>query len=308
MISRLLVVMLVFSFLASPVLSDEPDRTRVTPNMTEGIVMEGSFIFTYVDEKRRRRLTADLYRPDGEGPYPAIVMYFGGGWQNGRPGLFAPLAQRLAQRGYVCVVPEYRLSGETPFPAAVHDAKAAIRWTRKNAKRFRIDPHRVATIGGSAGGHLSGFMGASNGIERFEGEGEHGGISSAVQASIVMCGPMNMLADGVAERAEAAAESGVGDAILDFMGGVPPSQDRDRYIEASPLTHLNQDSPPMLFIDGENDRPRLRYPDFWKKMDELSLPHEFVLMPRGPHPFWNMREWFEPTVEAVDVFLKKHLR
>ncbi|MEM7601435.1 MAG: alpha/beta hydrolase [Verrucomicrobiota bacterium] len=287
---------------------EEIDRTKVKPDMLEGIHMDGSTIFTYVDEKRRRRLTLDVYRPAiGEGPFPAIVMYFGGGWQNGRPALFAPLAQRLAQKGYVCIVPEYRLSGEAPFPAAVHDAKAAIRWTRKNAKRLTADPDRIATIGGSAGGHLSGFMGASNGIERFEGMGDHRKTSSEVQASIVMCGPMNMLADGVAERAEAGAKNEVGDAILDFMGGVVPSEDPDHYREASPITHLSKASPPMLFIDGENDRPKLRYPDFWEKMDELGIPHEFVLMPKGPHPFWNMREWFEPTVEATDQFLKKHL-
>ncbi|MDF1824635.1 MAG: alpha/beta hydrolase [Verrucomicrobiales bacterium] len=292
-----------------PVIAQETiDRTKVKPDMTEGIHMDGSTVFNYVDEKKRRRLSLDVYRPaDSEGPHPAIVIYFGGGWQNGRPALFAPLAQALAQRGYVCLVPEYRLSGEAPFPAAIHDAKAAIRWTRKNAKRLTIDPDRIATMGGSAGGHLSGFMGASNGIDRFEGEGEHREVSSEVQASIVMCGPMNMLAGGVAERVEAGAKSETGDAILDFMGGVVPSQDADLYREASPLTHLSKASPPMLFIDGENDSPKLRYPDFWKKMDDLGIPHEFVLMPDAPHPFWNMREWFGPTVEAVDEFLKRYL-
>lgn len=285
-----------------------PDRTKVRPNMTEGVIQEGSIIFTYVDEKRRRRLTLDLYRPaKGKGPFPAIVMYFGGGWQNGRPGLFAPLAQALTQRGYVCVVPEYRLSGEAPFPAAVNDAKAAIRWTRKNAKRFQINPTRIATIGGSAGGHLSGFMAATNGIARFEGTGDHRDMSSAVQAAVVMCGPMNMLADGVVQRAEEGAVKPEGDAILDFLGGVPPSKEPARYREASPLTHLGKHTPSMLFIDGENDKPRLRYTDFWKKMDALGIEHEFVLMPQGPHPFWVMQEWFQPTVNAVDDFLKRHL-
>lgn len=305
---KLFSVLCLFSFVLPVVAQEAIDRTKVKPDMTEGIHMDGSTIFTYVDEKKRRRLTLDVYRPaTGEGPYPAIIMYFGGGWQNGRPALFAPLAQALAQRGYVCIVPEYRLSGEAPFPAAVHDAKAAIRWTRACAKRLTVDPNRIATIGGSAGGHLSGFMGASNGIERFEGEGGQQQASSDVQASIVMCGPMNMLAGGVAERAEAGAKNEVGDAILDFMGGITPSEDPAFYREASPLTHLSKASPPMLFIDGENDRPRLRYPEFWEKMDTLGIPHEFVMMSDAPHPFWNMREWFDPTVEAVDTFLKKHL-
>lgn len=283
------------------------DRTKVTPNMTEGIVMEGSTIFTYVDAKHRRRLTLDLYRPEAKGPHPAIVMYFGGGWQNGRPGLFAPLAQALAQRGYVCVVPEYRLSGEAPFPAAVNDAKAAIRWTRKYAKRFDIDPDRIACIGGSAGGHLSGFMASTNGTKEFEGEGDHRDTSSDVQAAIVMCGAMDLLDPVMVERVEAAAGKPEGDAIIDFMGGAVPSKNREIYKQASPLTHVSKNTPPMLFIDGENDRPRARYTDFWKKLDEFGTPHEFVLMPAAPHPFWAMKEWFDPTVEAVDAFLKKHL-
>ena len=285
----------------------EPNRQKVRPSMTEGIILEGSSVFTYVDEHKQRRLTADVFRPEVKGPHPAIVMYFGGGWQNGRPGLFAPLAQALAQRGYVCIVPEYRLSGEAPFPAAVHDAKAAIRWARKSAKRYDIDPNRIACLGGSAGGHLSGFMAATNGLERFEGEGEHQEISSTVQAAIVMCGPMDLLEEDIVSRVEDALGKPEGDAILAFMGGEAPSTNRKIFQEASPLTHVSKETPPMLFIDGENDRPRVRYTDFWQKMDELKIPHEFALMPDGPHPFWVMEEWFLPTVDAVDTFLKKHL-
>lgn len=286
-----------------------PNKSKVHPMMTEGIQMEGSMIFTYVDEKKRRRLTLDLYRPlTAQGPCPAIVMYFGGGWQNGRPGLFAPLAQALAQRGYVCVVPEYRLSGEAPYPAAVYDAKAAIRWTRKNAHRFQIDPDRIACIGGSAGGHLSGFMAATNGMEKFEGGGENQDASSEVQAAIVMCGPMNLLDPKMVERVEENANTESGDAIADFMQGETPSTNEALYREASPLTHVGEHTPPMLFIDGEYDRPKVRYTEFWEKMDELNIPHEFELMPRGPHPFWVMEEWFQPTVDAVDEFLKDYLR
>lgn len=289
--------------------SKQPPRIKVRPNITTGVFAEGSIIFNYVDEKRRRRLTLDLYRPaEGDGPFPAIVMYFGGGWQNGRPGLFAPLAQALTQRGYVCVVPEYRLSGEAPFPAAVHDAKAAIRWTRKNAKRFNIDPNKIATLGGSAGGHLSGFMAASNGIARFEGGGEHKDASSEIQAAIVMCGPMNLLDSVLVERVEKAAGTPRGDGVLDFMDGKTPSQDESRYREASPLTHLSEKTPPMLFIDGEFDRPKLRYTEFWQKLDNLDIEHEFVTMPKAPHPFWVYEAWFEPTVDAVDVFLTKHFK
>ena len=233
-------------------------------------------------------------------------MFFGGGWQNGRPGIFASLAQGMAQRGYACIVPEYRLSGEKPFPAAVHDSKAAIRWTRRNAKRFNIDPHRIASMGGSAGGHLAGFLAATNGIRRFEGKGDNRTYSSEVQAAIVMCGPMSLLLPHIVERVEKAAGTPDGDAIIDFMGGALPGQKTGIYIEASPLTHVNKKTPPMLFIDGEFDRPKTRYKEFWIKMDKYNIPREFVMMPKAPHPFWELKEWFVPTLNAVDNFLKKH--
>ena len=304
-------VYIIFIFFSSslPILKAEkkPDRSRVKPDMHEGIIREAHIIYTYVDEKKRRRLTLDIYRPEkSSSPNPAIVMFFGGGWQNGRPGIFASLAQGMAKRGYACIVPEYRLSGEKPFPAAVHDSKAAIRWTRRNAKRFNIDPHRIASMGGSAGGHLAGFLAATNGIKRFEGKGDNRTYSSEVQAAIVMCGPMSLMLPHIVERVEKAAGKPEGDAIIDFMGGALPGQKTGIYVEASPLTHVNKKTPPMLFIDGEFDRPKTRYKEFWTKMDKYNIPREFVLMPKAPHPFWGMKEWFVPTLDAVDNFLKKH--
>lgn len=289
--------------------SSKPKRIKVRPTFTDGIRSEGSIIFSYVDEKRRRRLTLDLYRPEkADKPSPVIVMFFGGGWQNGRPGLFAPLGQRLAQLGYVTVVPEYRLSGEAPFPAAVHDCKAAVRWIRKYAKRYNADPGRIATIGGSAGGHLSGFVAATNGRKQFEGKGDHQDVSSEVQAGIVMCGPMDLLDSYMMDRIKKSANTPTGDAVVDFMGGALPWKNRKHYQLASPLTHVDRNTPPMLFIDGEFDRPKQRYPKMWTKLDELNIAHEFVQMPKAPHPYWAYEEWFEPTAQAVDAFLEKHLR
>ena len=231
--------------------STESDRTRVMPNRHEGVIREPHLQYTHVDERRKRRLTLDLYRPSkGESARPAILMFFGGGWMNGRPGLFTALAQALTQRGYVCVVPQYRLSGEKPFPAAVHDCKAAIRWTRKNAKQYNIDPGRIATMGGSAGGHLAGFMAASNGVKRFEGKGDHRSVSSDVQAAVVMCGAMNFLEPFIVERLEKAAGTLRSDAVIDFVCGALPSQKSGIYQEASPVTHVSKRTPPMLFIDG----------------------------------------------------------
>ena len=77
-------------------------------------------------------------------------------------------------------------------------------------------------MGGSAGGHLAGFMAASNGVKQFEGKGEHREISSDVQAAVVMCGAMNFLEPFMVERLEIAACTLRSDAVIDFMGGALP--------------------------------------------------------------------------------------
>ena len=123
-----------------------------------------------------------------------------------------------------------------------------------------------------------------------------------------MYGAMNFLEPFILERLEKAAGTLRSDAVIDFMGGTLPGQKTGIYREASPLTHVSNRTPPMLFIDGELDKPRLRYASFWARLNELKIPHEFIKMPDAPHPFWHRREWFILTVDATYAFLKKHLR
>lgn len=142
-----------------------------------------------------RNLHLCLYRPPfAEGRLPAIVVFHAGGFRNGSPVSLFPFAMKLARAGYVVVTPIYRLSGEAPFPAAVHDAKAAVRWVRANADAFQIDPDHIAVAGMSAGGVLAGLLGATNGMPEFEGPTEPDAPSSEVQASIVMGASINLAA------------------------------------------------------------------------------------------------------------------
>ncbi len=88
-----------------------------------------------------RELKLNVYYPIGlkEKTHPAILTIFGGGWISGSISLIIPMAERLAAKGFVTVVPEYRLSIEALYPAAVLDLKAAIRWMRANAKKYHIN-------------------------------------------------------------------------------------------------------------------------------------------------------------------------
>ena len=102
-----------------------------------------------------RDLLCDLYFPAGARNGAAVILLYGGGWRAGDPSRMRPAAELLAARGFVCVAPEYRLTGEAPWPANIHDVKAAIRWTRANAGRLALDAARIALQGHSAGGQLA---------------------------------------------------------------------------------------------------------------------------------------------------------
>ena len=118
----------------------------------------------------------------------AIIIVHGGGWRTGNRTLHYPLAQRLADLGYVCFTSEYRLSTEALYPAGLYDIKSSIRWVRKNAAKYNIDPNKIVIAGHSAGRELAAMMGATNDIASFEGDGCNKNISSKVNAVIDMDG------------------------------------------------------------------------------------------------------------------------
>lgn len=134
-------------------------------------------------------LKLHVFRPDGHTPdarAPAIVFFFGGGWNGGTPSQFYPHCVYLASRGMVAFSAEYRVKsrhGTTPFEC-VKDGKSAIRWVRAHAAALGIDPGRVAAGGGSAGGHVAAAAGVVKGLDE---PGEDMSISSRPAALVLLC-------------------------------------------------------------------------------------------------------------------------
>jgi len=200
----------------------------------------------------------------------------------------------------VCFTPEYRLSTEALYPAAVYDLKSAVRWVRNNAKKYNVDQNKIAVLGFSAGGELAAFLGVTAGNQKFEGSECNLKTSSLVNAIVDLDGTLSFVHP----------ESGEGDdtkrtSAATYWFGYSKKDNPKVWEEASPLTYVSNHTPPTLFINSSVDRMHAGRTDFLKVLDENHIYSEVKTFSDAPHSFPLFDPWFEPTVKFTDQFLKK---
>lgn len=256
-------------------------------------------------------LKLDLARPEGDGPFPAIVFIHGGGWYQGNRQGYRGQIQEAAKRGYVASTISYRLmkfdeskketTTATPiFPAQIHDAKAAIRWVRANAEKYHVDPNRIGVTGGSAGGHLSLLVGLTDPSSNLEGDSGNPDQSSRVQAVVNVFGPTDM--------AFCYEKSSVAWIFRLFMGGTP-SEVPETYKAASPITYVSKDDPPVLTLHGDKDAlvPVEQARALDEKVKSVGASHTLIMFEGQGHGFggeYNKNAW-DATWEFFDRHLKQ---
>jgi acetyl esterase len=126
-------------------------------------------------DRGERRVTAEIYVPEGTGPFPIVVHLHGGGYCVSRARNDRKFGMRLAARGYTVVNPDYGLAPEYPFPAAVEDCLYTARWIVGSAASYRADPERVVLEGASAGAGLAAALAVADG--GFDDELEQGDLA-----------------------------------------------------------------------------------------------------------------------------------
>ncbi len=249
-------------------------------------------------------LKLDVYRPkDGGDKLPACILIHGGGWVKGDKERFRPLAIALAQKGYVVANIEYRLGPVAKYPAAVQDCNLAVRFMRANAGKYGLDPERIGAWGGSAGGHLAGMLAAAPIEVRFLSGGPDVDVSAAVQATVVMAGPMDLATEATIANLRKQKEKSFGFQWLGKLYDDAP----ELYKEASPIHYLSKDTKPILFLTGSLDNPG-RDEAAMAKLRTLGVATRQVVLPDAKHGCWLQRPWFEECVNVVDNFFKEHLK
>ncbi len=200
---------------------------------------------------------------------------------------------------YVGVSVGYRLSGESIWPAQIHDCKAAIRWLRANAKKYNLDPEKIGVTGTSAGGHLVAMLGTSGDVPDLEGKlGDHLKESSRVQCVVDQFGPTELLTMGGRHNNANSPES-------KLVGGAI-QENKKAAQNASPTSYVSKDDPPFLFIHGTKD-PAVPFNQSERLQEALKKADlESVLVPvtGGGHGGFPRDE----VAERMRQFFDKHLR
>jgi acetyl esterase/lipase len=230
---------------------------------------------------------------------PAIVFFFGGGWNHGTPGQFEQQCRYLASRGMVAMTAEYRIRNMhgTRAKACVEDGKSAVRWIRSNAKKLGVNPNQIAAGGGSAGGHVAACTGV---IKGFEAKEEDSKISSVPNA-MALYNPPCVLATVPGRKDYLRAQAMAGMAA---RMGVEPEQ-------LSPWHNVAKGQPPTLVLHGEADPtvPFWTSKVFVEKMKKAGNQAELAAYPDQTHGFFNYGrgndKMFIATMQRTDEFLAK---
>lgn len=271
----------------------------------QGIEVKTETDVPYGDLDISERLVLDLALPDDNEtePRPLVVWIHGGGWKGGDKKSGLGIVENLVATGkYIGASINYRQSGTHKWPAQIHDCKAAIRWLRANAKRYRIDPERIGVFGTSAGGHLSAMMATTGGIERFEGEGGNPDQSSRVTCAAVLAGPSDFLAYKDFQRDSWGQPNSPGGAEHDLFGHPLDAEPR-KVRDASPISHIDAEDPPVLVLHGELDPvvPFNQAELFDEALTKAGVDVTFVRVIRGGHTVAAVGK------DRIDAFFAKHL-
>ncbi|MFO0803239.1 MAG: alpha/beta hydrolase [Gemmataceae bacterium] len=246
-------------------------------------------------------LQLNLARPKtGDGPFPAIVCIHGGGFRAGTREGYNNLCIKLAQNGYVAMTVSYRLAPKHPFPAAIHDVKAAVRWARANAEKYKIDPDRIGTTGGSAGGHLAQFLAVTSDVKEFEGTGGNEKFSSKVACVVNVYGPSDFT-KSYGKSVDAAE-------VLPLWLGGNLDTARAKHIRSSPLNWVTPNAAPTLCIHGTEDKYVAHEQAVWMidRLKACGVEAELLTLEGAGHGFKGKDA--ETADKALLAFFDKQLK
>ena len=222
------------------------------------------------------RQQLDVYSPNGARGRPVVVFWYGGSWVTGSKSEYGFVGISLAERGFVAVVPDYRLYPRVTFPAFDADGAAAVAWAEKHAREFGGDPGNIVLMGHSAGGQIAAMLALDHDFLR-----KNGADPACISGLVGLSGTYVLVPD------------------TDELRRTFPAP----YTQADwqPLHFVDGQAPPTLLLHGLSDKEvfpheaeELRY-----ALQRNHVRVELILYPHRGHgatvaAFTPVARWFTP--------------
>ena len=225
-------------------------------------------------------------------------------------------AINLLKRGFAVVSPDYTLSTNASFPTQIYELKAANRYIRANAGKYRLDPARIALMGESAGAHLAALCATTAAVGLLENDGfGNENYDSTVQAVIALYCPSDLAKFDIQFRILGIKPDIVDNTDPDtplglLLGHISLNEIPETVYQASPIHYVSKKSPPFLFLHGTRDAtvPILQSLDFAvelaSKIGVENVEHHIV--EGAEHTIFDFES--EELYDMEEEFLRKHLR
>lgn len=256
----------------------------------------------------------DLYLPEGDGPFPLVILVHGGGFMMGdkADAMGKAGVDQLLAAGYAVASINYRLSSEALAPAQIQDLKTAVRFLRANAAQYRLNPDKFGAWGGSAGGSLVALLGTSCGVAALEGaELGYADQSSCVQAVVDHYGPTDFLQmDAQFAGTSCPATHDAADSPESLLVGAPIQRVPEAVQAVNPITYVSADDAAFLIQHGTADcnvppqQSQLLYNALVSAVGSEKVTLMFLEgAGHGTAEFWETA-----NVELILAFLDRYLK
>ncbi len=257
-------------------------------------------------------LKVDLYLPRvSSSPNPTLVYFHSGGWTNGSKDSSALVFLPYLEMNWAVVNVQYRLADVAHAPAAVEDARCALRWIYRNAEQYQFDLNRIVVTGNSAGGHLAlttGMLPESAGLDRqCPGDRRRAwdtGTTSTEELAVAAIINWYGITDVVDLIDRAPGPSG--NFTVAWLGSASNREEIARRV--SPITYVRPGLPPILSVHGDADptTPYAHATRLHEALQAAGVPNELVTVPGGGHGGFSYEENVR-IYDAIRRFLGQHV-
>ena len=243
-----------------------------------------------ISKKEDHSLTTDIHVPEGEGPFPILVYFHGGGWISGSPKSHRKICHRFAEAGFLVFNVDYALAPENPFPQGFDECCESVRWVVANAEKYKGDSNRLSVGGDSAGGNLSAACAASLADDS----------EVDIKKILLIYGVFDFLSMG--ETSDVLVDTDA-DLMTEMMIGSYLGLERDEAVLSDPRVspiHVSDKLPPAHILCGTLDGLMAGSKILAEKLNSQGIENEEFYYENMPHGFLHFEDFFPESRQAID--------